>query len=55
MRLLWTLICADCNQEWDLKDGSTMEMAARELGDGSVCLSCPDCGRDIAICVEESE
>lgn len=41
-----TFICDHCagDPEWP-----SAEMAVRELGDGSLCLSCPQCGADKAI------
>lgn len=41
-----TLICADCNDEWTLDE--IPELDARDVGDGTICVSCPECDRDLA-------
>lgn len=44
-----SLICPGCENEFDLsKPGIGKELAARILGDGWVCVGCPDCNFDLA-------
>lgn len=42
------LICAGCGFYWDMTQGS-VDMDTRELGDGTVCVGCPECKSDIAV------
>ena len=44
------LICAKCNAEYPISFPlTTPGLTGRELGDGSVCLTCEKCDSDLGV------
>jgi hypothetical protein len=50
MNKLLELHCSYCGAYWDFgQPDACLGIGARELGDGSICLSCPTCRLDLAV------